>query len=86
MPPVPDIDQQIHDAYVEAMALVASALPEATTSLLGGWFLYDAGVDNPDFNIAAVSGDPGEAWHTVAAVEEWFDARRAEWRSSSARA
>lgn len=79
MPPAPDMDQQVHDAYVGAMSLVASVLPEATTAQLGGWFLYDAGVGNPDFNIAAVAGDPGQAVHALGAVEEWFDARRVEW-------
>lgn len=75
-----DIDQQMHLAYIESMSVVAAALPEAVTERAGEWFVYDANVDNPDFNIAAVAGDPGRAAGEVARVTAWFAARGVDWR------
>ena len=75
-----ELDESMHAAYVAANELVASVLPGAVTERLGDWFVYDAGVDNPDFNIAAVLGDPLAAARQRGEVEAWFEFRETEFR------
>ena len=71
---------EMHRAFIEATRLVASALPDAASAELGEWFVYEAGVENPDFNLAAVAGDAGRAALELEAVADWFAERRAGYR------
>ncbi|MCC6388857.1 MAG: GNAT family N-acetyltransferase [Dehalococcoidia bacterium] len=70
----------MHGAHIAAMRLVAAALPGAETARVGEWFVYDAGVENPDFNVAYVAGDSVGATGQLSAVAAWFTARGADWR------
>lgn len=80
MPLPPDIDTATHEAHIAAMRLVAAALPGAKTARVGEWFVYDAGVENADFNVAYVAGDAGGASAQLTAVAAWFTARGTDWR------
>ncbi len=70
-----DLDQAMHLAWIRSSELVASVLPAAATARIGEWFVYDGGVGNADFNIAAVAGDSLRAASEVPAVEAWFEER-----------
>lgn len=72
-----DLPELVHAAYIQAIELVASALPAAATARVGGWFLYDAGVDNPAFNLAAVEPGATRADQHIEDVRLWFRDRRA---------
>jgi GNAT superfamily N-acetyltransferase len=74
---LPDLDHEMHRAFIRATDLVASILPEGASERVGDWFVYDAGVGNPAFNIAAVEGDPTAAATQLEPVERWFAARGA---------
>jgi GNAT superfamily N-acetyltransferase len=74
------MDREMHAAYIASTRLVAAALPGAETANLGEWFVYDANVDNAEFNIAAVAGDPERAAREVGEVAGWFGERGLDWR------
>jgi len=80
VPLPPEIDTAMHRAHIDAMRLVAAALPGAETARVGEWFVYDAGVENPEFNVAYVAGDADGAAGQLSAVAAWFTARGADWR------
>ena len=80
MPLPAAMDAVMHAAHIEAMRLVAAAIPGAQTATLGHWFVYDAGVENPDFNVAYVTGDPALAAGELPSVVAWFLGRGADWR------
>lgn len=67
----------MHLAWIRSSELVASVLPDAAYARMGEWFVYDGGVGNVDFNIAAVAGDPLRAASQLGLVEEWFAGRGA---------
>lgn len=77
---MPDLDKQVHQAFIEATRLVSSVLPDGTSARVGEWFVYDAAVDNPPFNIAAVEGDPALAASQLADVADWFAGRSTGYR------
>jgi len=72
-----ELDQAMHLAWIRSSELVASVLPEAATARIGEWFVYDGGVGNADFNIAAVAGDSLHAASELPLVEAWFEQRGA---------
>ena len=74
------VESDMHVAYIESMRTVASVLPDAVPVRLGDWFVYDAGVGNPEFNVAAVAGRAEGAAGTIDEVEDWFTARGVGWR------
>lgn len=70
-----ELDQAMHLAWIRSSELVASVLPDAATARIGEWFVYDGGVGNVDFNIAAVAGDSLRAASELPLVDAWFEQR-----------
>jgi GNAT superfamily N-acetyltransferase len=71
------LNNHMHLAFIEATRLIASVVPNGACAEVGEWFVYDAGVDNVDFNTAAISGDADRGASQIGEVERWYEQRRA---------